>query len=171
MTRITTAHPAHRLALVCLAAAVATLVGCGDSGADAPIAAKPTPFDVAAAKARAVTAATESAASPEQAAPATEAEADEPKVAYQPPFPEREEMFQPPRQAPRNLRSRDGDIASDVVLMGFADLGEPKVVLAINGVVTPMSGGDELAGVRVISIAPPRAVLQRGRSRWTASIE
>lgn len=56
-------------------------------------------------------------------------------------------------------------------MLGFAKLDQPRVVLAIDDVVTPLAGGEESSGVKVISIAPPRAVLQRGRSRWTATIE
>lgn len=63
------------------------------------------------------------------------------------------------------------DSGESVVLKGFADVGEPKVVLAIDGVTTPLSTGDERYGVRVISISPPQAVLQRGRSRWTATLQ
>lgn len=89
-----------------------------------------------------------------------------------PPFPERTNLFQPPRFARRITQDDDDEGSADaVVLMGFADLGTPRVVLEIDGVVKPLAGGDEHGGVRVISIAPPRAVLQRGRTRWTASIE
>ena len=55
--------------------------------------------------------------------------------------------------------------------MGFADLDEPRAVLTINGEVKALRSGEEALGVQVISIEPPRAVLQRGRSRWTVSIE
>ncbi|MEN0109200.1 MAG: hypothetical protein AAF805_00610 [Planctomycetota bacterium] len=171
MPRSAAIHPADCLALGCVLAAVVTLVGCGESSTAPITAANPTPLAAAAAKARAVTEATANAAAPKSAKDAADEAKDAEKIAYTPPFPDREEMFQPPRQAPRAIRSRGGDVTDDVVLMGFANLGQPQVVLAINGMVKPMAGGDELAGVRVISIAPPRAVLQRGRSRWTASIE
>jgi hypothetical protein len=44
-------------------------------------------------------------------------------------------------------------------------------VLAIDGVISPIPEGGEKFGVQVISINPPHVVLQRGRSRWTASLE
>ncbi len=90
---------------------------------------------------------------------------------YTPPFPDRANLFEPLRQANRRARSKSDDNTESVVLMGFANLGTPKVVLAIDGIVAPLADGDELAGVKVISIAPPMAVLQRGRSRWTAMLE
>ena len=65
----------------------------------------------------------------------------------------------------------DDEQSESVVLMGFANVDTPRVVLAIDGVVTPLANGDEAEGVRVISISPPTAVLQRGRSRWTASLD
>ncbi len=90
--------------------------------------------------------------------------------AYTPPYPERLNPFQPPMNAPRVRTDNKQDSNSSVTLVGFANVGEPKVVLTIDGVVSPMSNGEEIAGVQVISIAPPNAVLQRGRNRWTASL-
>ncbi|QDT68581.1 hypothetical protein MalM25_15040 [Planctomycetes bacterium MalM25] len=95
----------------------------------------------------------------------------EPQAAYTPPYPERRNLFSPPKQLARMARQKSNGSADSVVLMGFAKIDEPSVLLAINGRVTPLEHGQEAAGVRVISIDPPRAVLQRGRSRWTASIE
>lgn len=92
-------------------------------------------------------------------------------AAWTAPFPDRNDLFEPPRYSGRT-RNIDSDDSSDsVVLLGFADVGAPRVVLAIDGVVTPLAGGGEHAGVKVIAIAPPKAVLQRGRTRWTASIQ
>jgi hypothetical protein len=44
-------------------------------------------------------------------------------------------------------------------------------VLSIDGVISPVGEGGEKYGVQVISIQPPSVVLQRGRSRWTATLE
>jgi len=54
-------------------------------------------------------------------------------------------------------------------LKGFVNVDEPRVVLSIDGVISPIPEGGEKYGVQVISIQPPKAVLQRGRSRWTAT--
>lgn len=161
-----------------LAAAAATTVaiilmaGCADDSAHLGSAEfEPTPFDTAAAKAEEATKAAEEAARQVEPAPAAEAPTVEQVVEYEPPFPDRTELFEPRKQAARAARLSSGDSAESVVLMGFAKLDEPQVLLAINGEVKPLRSGEEASGVQVISIDPPRAVLQRGRSRWTASIE
>lgn len=89
--------------------------------------------------------------------------------AYRSPFPRRVDLFSP-MQRVRTTRSKDRDSGSAVVLKGFANLGESVAILAIDGRVTPLHAGDERFGVQVISIAPPNVVLQRGRSRWTATL-
>lgn len=151
-----------------LAVAVLMLAGCGESDpAPAASPAKPNPLQAAAAKAKAATEATQKASEPDAGEETVVAAAP----AYEPPFPDRVDLFAPPKQGARNARQTTEDTADSVVLMGFANLGEPRALLAINGVVKPLSDGEEAFGVQVISITPPRAVLQRGRSRWTASIE
>ncbi|TWT89925.1 hypothetical protein Mal64_03070 [Pseudobythopirellula maris] len=92
-------------------------------------------------------------------------------AAYEPPFPERVSLFTPPMGAARNARRAGSDRAESVELLGFASVDGPVVVLQIDGVVMPLAIGDEHDGVQVLSAAPPRAVLQRGRNRWTASIQ
>lgn len=95
----------------------------------------------------------------------------EPAREYAPPFADRIDLFTPPQVAAGVYASGERDeTGQSVVLLGFANLDQPKVVLQINGVITPLADGEEELGVRVISVAPPEAVLQRGRTRWTASI-
>lgn len=94
------------------------------------------------------------------------------KVAYRPPFPARRDLFAPARRTEATTGRGSGrDNGDSVVLKGFADVGGPKVVLAIDGVITPLAMGGERFGVEVISIQPPEVVLQRGRSRWTATLQ
>lgn len=120
---------------------------------------------------KAISEATEQAAEPssETQRDAPVAEVSEP--VYQPPYPERLELFAPPKQSSRVTKQSSGGSAESVVLLGFANLGTPSAVLSIDNVVRPISEGEQMNGVRVISISPPQAVLQRGRSRWTTSIE
>lgn len=157
--------------LAIAACALAMSLGCG---ADDPEAARvePTPFDTAAAKARAATKAVAEVAEPaaEESPDAPAAPADA-QVGYEPPFPERLNPFEPPKKSSRNQQLAQGEVSDSVVLIGFANVGEPRALLAINGAVKPLVSGEESAGVKVLSITPPRAVLQRGRTRWTASIE
>lgn len=161
--------PLRRAAVFAL---VLSLPGCAQDappdGEVKPVA--PTPFDNAAARAKAATEATQTASAPAEA-PKPAARPAGPEVGYTPPFPDRLELFEPRKQLARSTQTATGNEADSVVLLGFAKVDEQRVLLAIDGIVKPMAGGEESAGVQVISIDPPRAVLQRGRSRWTASIE
>jgi hypothetical protein len=89
---------------------------------------------------------------------------------FSPPFPERTELFEPPKRAASNVR-RDDEHGETVELKGFINVDRPRAVLSIDGVVSPVAEGGEKYGVQVISIQPPSVVLQRGRSRWTATLE
>jgi hypothetical protein len=89
---------------------------------------------------------------------------------FVPPFPERLELFEPPKRAQGTVR-RDEQGGETVELKGFVNVDKPRVVLLIDGVIAPIPEGGEKYGVQVISIQPPNAVLQRGRSRWTATLE
>ncbi len=90
-------------------------------------------------------------------------------IAFEYPFPGREEIFLPPEKKPRDvetqLRSDEG-----VELMGFADVGGARVILKIDGIVTPLRVGESRGDVRVLAIDPPKVVLQRAQRRWTESL-
>jgi hypothetical protein len=89
---------------------------------------------------------------------------------FSPPFPDRADLFEPPRNSAGVVR-RDEEHGETVELKGFVNVNGPQVVLAIDGVILPIPEGGEKYGVQVISIKPPTVVLQRGRSRWTASLD
>ena len=89
---------------------------------------------------------------------------------FHPPFPGRTELFSPPRGGQTTVR-RDEEHGDTIELKGFLNVDGPQVVLSIDGVLSPIPEGGEKYGVQVISINPPQAVLQRGRSRWTATLE
>jgi hypothetical protein len=116
------------------------------------------------------------AVAPANASPAPDpaaADEAEPPIAavaqFVPPFPARE-LFEPPKRAQGTAR-RDDEHGETVELKGFVNVDEPKVVLSIDGVISPVPEGGEKYGVQVISIQPPSVVLQRGRNRWTATLE
>jgi hypothetical protein len=102
----------------------------------------------------------------EEAAAATQPPADR----FAPPFPDRVDPFEPPKRAEGMVRRGDNP-GETVELKGFVNVDGPRVVLAIDGIISPLPEGGEKYGVRVISIQPPSVVLQRGRNRWTASLE
>jgi hypothetical protein len=88
---------------------------------------------------------------------------------FTPPFPERHDMFAV-KQAQGNVR-RDDEKGESVELKGFINVDEPRVILSIDGVISPVPEGGEKYGVQVLSITPPSVVLKRGRDRWTAKLE
>jgi hypothetical protein len=89
---------------------------------------------------------------------------------FAPPFPDRQELFVPPQRAQGTVRVEDQN-GESVELKGFVNVDLPRVVLSIDGVISPIHEGGEKYGVEVISIQPPSVVLQRGRRRWTATLE
>jgi hypothetical protein len=78
-------------------------------------------------------------------------------------------LFEPPQR--QSTARRDDEHGETVELKGFIDVGEPRVVLSIDGVISSVPEGGEKYGVQVISIEPPTVVLQRGRNRWPATLE
>lgn len=101
--------------------------------------------------------------------PSAEAQASASKR-FTPPFPNRVDLFEPPKRD-ESTKHR-GDTTEELVeLKGFVNVDEPRVVLSIDGVIAPLPEGGQKYGVQVISIKPPSVVLQRGRSRWTATLE
>lgn len=91
-------------------------------------------------------------------------------VQFSPPFPDRLELFEPPKRAQGTVRRND-ELGATVELKGFITVKEPRVILSIDGVISSVPEGGEKYGVQVISIQPPTVVLQRGRDRWPATLE
>ncbi len=100
-----------------------------------------------------------------------EAKPESKQLAFEPPFPDRLEMFQAPKRQDSSRRGDTGQMESAVELLGFVNVGGQRVALSIDGFVTTIAEGGEQNGIEVISIQPPSVVLQRGRQRWQASFE
>jgi hypothetical protein len=148
------------LLLLCLAAFVA---GCHSDVEPAA--------ESAAVLAPPITVPAKSNASPVPAPDQAKLKESKPTVAaFTPPFPDRLELFEPQKRAQNSVR-RDDEHGETVELKGFINVDQPRVILSIDGVISPVPEGGEKYGVRVISIQPPTVVLQRGRSRWTATLE
>lgn len=97
---------------------------------------------------------------------------DEPEqLAFEPPFPDRSDLFQAPKRLGKSRTGDKGQQGSAVELLGFVNVGGQRVALSIDGLVTTIAEGGEEYGIEVISIQPPSVVLQRGRQRWQASFE
>jgi hypothetical protein len=157
--------PRHAYLLLCLAVAV----GCSSAEvpAPAPVAVKQSPALTPAATPAVTKTSSPAARTPDLANPkVTSAQT----VDFKPPFPERTDLFEAPKRAQSTVRG-DDEHGQSVELVGFVNVDEPRVVLSIGGVITPIPAGGEKYGVQVISIQPPNAVLQRGRDRWPVTLE
>jgi hypothetical protein len=156
----------HRFYLsVCLLFVLMTAIGCTpaeEPAIDTTTAAPPAPAPVDLPKPPATKPAKEPDVAETAAASRTVAQ-------FSPPFPDRLDLFEPRQRAQGTVR-RD-DEGETVELKGFINVNEPSVVLAIDGVISPINEGEEKYGVQVISIEPPSVVLQRGRNRWKATLE
>lgn len=144
---------------------IATIVGCGSAPDETVVA-------------QAAIAPVEAEVTPEEPAPQAEDAKNEPtsrqrsrQARYRAPFPNRSELFALPSNGNRVARRKANGFEESVELLGFGGVEEPHAVLAINGVITPVAEGSEAQGVQVISISSPNAVLQRGRNRWTATLD
>ncbi len=92
------------------------------------------------------------------------------KPMYNPPFPERADLFEPSKRAEKSARRGD-EHGESVELKGFINVDQPQVVLSIDGVVSPVPEGGEKYGVQVIRIQPPSVDLRRNGRNWRATLE
>jgi len=94
------------------------------------------------------------------------------KLDYQPPYPNRTDMFALPRslanKGPSVLNHRPGP--ARFIVKGFVNVGRPQVLLAIDGEIAALGVGEERGGAKVVEIAPPQVTFERGRRRWTQSL-
>jgi hypothetical protein len=150
----------------CLLCLFAFTVGCQsevEPSADSVVAVEPpAPAPAAPAKAENTAARTPELANPKEATTSV--------AAFSPQFPERLELFEPPKRAQGTVR-RDGEDGQSVELKGFINVDQPRAILSIDGVISIIPEGGEKYGVRVWSIQPPTVVLERGRQRWPATLE
>lgn len=109
-----------------------------------------------------------------KAEPANGAEARQKKPPqakpFEPPFADRVDLFAPPSRAGKKVAKTD-ERSETVELQGFVNVDGIRAVLAINDVIAPIAQGEERFGIQVIAIQPPKVVLQRGRQRWTTTLE
>jgi len=60
--------------------------------------------------------------------------------------------------------------ASQVELVGFADVGQPRVFLKIGELTKSLRVGDQVQGVEVLHIDPPTVRLSMGNLVWHTSM-
>ena len=91
------------------------------------------------------------------------------ETAFQPPFPDHKDLFLPPKHKPAAGETPYA-VDPDVTLMGFVNVSGLRALLAIDGVVAPLQAGESRGDVRVLSVEPPRVMLERGQRRWTETL-
>ena len=130
----------------------------GEPSANAPVPTKPAvPANADSPTATAVDASAEGAS----AKPAA--------TTFTPPFPHRDEFFQPPNHKGLTKAQKE-EVRTEIVLRGFANVDGLKVILAINGKPFSLGVGENQFGIEVVNVAPPQVTLQRGRVRWTETL-
>src|SRR5262249_15484462 len=88
--------------------------------------------------------ANEHAAEPAQQPPVAEdakPKAQSDAAEFTPPFPQRDEIFQPPNHKGLTKAQRE-EVRTEVVLKGFVNVDGTKALLSVNGKVSAMSVGD-----------------------------
>lgn len=161
-----------------------TLTGCSEATTDAmqapPVADVATQSTVAAKPTTKPDQADQKAEAPQskKKEPATaevqtddESSSAKKQAIYEPPFPERIDMFAAPRRN-RALKKNDNEQGEAVELMGFSTLDKPRALLLLNGEVSTLAEGDKVGELEVVSIQPPtKVVLQQGRQRTQLSLD
>jgi hypothetical protein len=160
--------------------ACALIVGCSEPAAepttqpDAATPVEPMPVVTEKPSVQLVSAPGEAEVAPTLAdgATPTPAEASEasPTADYTPPFPDRVDLFVAPKRQGGGP-TREGGTGSSVELNGFVNVDRPRAVLTIDGQMANVAEGETQSGVEVISIQPPKVILQRGRQRWQATLD
>lgn len=152
----------------CLLLAVGVALGCDAEASLEPSAAEAPAIETSEQTELTVESAQEAADEEVSSEPVAEPGApSEAATSYKPPYPDRVDLFAAPERKGDGTKNADGSVE----LIGFAKRDETKALISFNGLVSAVAEGAEQNGVQVISIQPPKVVLQRGRQRWQASIE
>ena len=110
-------------------------------------------------------------ATPKPAKPADEMTRDatrEAMAAYVAPYPDRTELFVPPKEAPKSTTVTS---EGNVQLRGLVNVDQPQAILDVEGAIALIPVGAEKFGVKVVSIDDRSVTLQRGGTQWTASLD
>ena len=114
------------------------------------------------------------AARPSQGSTVTvpQAEVNPVSVAFHPAFPHRSDPFSFPDDSTLLDETVDTSIksAAHLDVVGFADLGEPRVFLSARGKTHSLAVGESVYGVEVTEIRPPAVRLRMGSLAWTATM-
>ena len=159
----------HHLTILVVVLTLA-LAGCGDTSiVDDSLEQPPTGSTRSAQLTPAVTATNASPEAVEGVKETSQTELVDESLSYEPPFPERFDLFVPPKRTEKRVANNRQE--GNVELIGFATVEGREVVLSvIDGSVFSIAEGETCYGVEVISIKQPAVVLQRGRQKWQVSL-
>ena len=96
-------------------------------------------------------------------------EKTDPSVDIELPYPEREDLFLPPKLVDSRRAATSPDDLT-LQLKGFANSDQTRALLMINGRLTPLKAGDAHGEIEVLSIVPPQVTLRRGGRTWIESL-
>ena len=94
-------------------------------------------------------------------------------VSFQPLFPERTNPFQFPGYQGDSIPESDSyqsQQAVQVRVLGFANVGQPRVILFSNGTTMALKEGEVARNIKVLQITEPTVKLQSGNLVWVATM-
>ena len=100
---------------------------------------------------------------------------DQTKGEFRPVNPNRRNPFEFPaadgeHSGPQVLLGDGSATASQVSVMGFAEVDIPRVILKVGDQTKILRAGDQVMNIKVIKISPPRVELQIDNLTWTATM-
>lgn len=165
-------HPRIQFLLINLALAIVLGIGgCSTAEPDEDAVAAAPVEETAADISQVEPSRAESVGVQEELEPDEETPAESVAANFEPPYPQRSNIFEAPQRTGRAMVQNTGEDRSAIELLGFVNVDGPRVVLSIDGLVASIAEGDQQEDIQVISIHPPAVVLQRGRQRWQASLD
>lgn len=107
-----------------------------------------------------------------QASAATRLDTTPVKAVFHPSYPDRKDPFSFPYESTLESPGPDTSIksAAQVDVVGFADLGQPRVFLRARDKTHSLTVGEKAYGVEVVEIRPPAVRLRMGSLTWTATM-
>ncbi|TWU38509.1 hypothetical protein [Novipirellula artificiosorum] len=94
------------------------------------------------------------------------------QASFKPKYPEREDPFRFPGDEPLVTAKPELSVtkATHVAILGFANLGQAKVIVRMNETTSALAVGEKNDGIEVVEINPPSATLKSGNLVWTATM-
>ena len=155
----------RRRGTTCCALLVALATGgCADNAPQPPVSSSAEMIEQALASARL------SADAAKESNQASSADEIAVPPTFEPPFPDRHELFFPPGNVDPAIAVAASRRSSGVVLKGFVRVRGLRALVDIDAEVAVLQEGNELSGVRLVSLQPPEATFQRRKRQWKASL-